>query len=282
MGGEFEGRAGDSRPRSSPQVNPKFLHQPFHQPIRGGGGQGQDKLGLRDAPLDKAGGLKHGGQVPLDFTGPAAGEQGDGEGLGVQVVPQQKGSPVREGRQGLPEGVAHVIHGHALGPVKVGLKGEDDHQAVGEARQGAHPVGAPGPDLGADVVQHRHPVISGQAGHPKVKVGKIHQDDQVRAGRFQDPADASEGLPDGGQVARDFHEAHHGQLRGGGENPHPLGAHFLTPHPEEPGIGTELPDGRHQPGGVVVTGGLPGDHEDLGGLIPGEKAKGRRPRPQPP
>ena len=79
----------------------------------------------------------------------------------------QEGPPVSEGRQGFPKGVAHVIHGHAPLPVEVGLKGEDDHQAVGEAGQGAHPVGAPGPDLGADVVQHRHPLVFGQAGHPE-------------------------------------------------------------------------------------------------------------------
>ena len=70
------------------------------------------------ALVDEAGGLKHGGQVPLDFAGPAAGEQGDGEGLRVQVMPQQKGPPVSEGRQGFPKGVAHVIHGHALLPGK--------------------------------------------------------------------------------------------------------------------------------------------------------------------
>ena len=60
------------------------------------------------ALVDEAGGLEHGGQVPLDFAGPAAGEQGDGKGLRVQVMLQQKGSPVREGRQGFPKGVAHV------------------------------------------------------------------------------------------------------------------------------------------------------------------------------
>ena len=188
---------------------------------------------MGDGLVDEFGGLKDNGQVPLDFAGPAAGEQGDGEGLRVQVMPQQKGAPVSEGRQGLPKGVAHVRNRHALLPVKIGLKGEDDHQAVGEAGQGADPVGAPGPDLGADVVQHRHPVVFGQAGHPEIEVGKIHQDDQVRPGRFQDAADAAQGLPDGGQVAHHFHETHHGQIRSGGENPHPLGGHRLAPHPEE-------------------------------------------------
>ena len=215
--------------------------------------------------MDEPGGLQHRGQVALDLAGPAPGEQGDGEGLRVQVVSPQKSPPIRKGRQSFPKGVADIIHGHALGPVKVGLEGKDDHQAVGEAGQGAHPVGPPGPDLGADVVQHRHPVVFGQAGHPEIEVGEINQNNQVRGRGFQDAADASEGLPDSGQVAHHFHEAHHGQLRGGGENPHPLGAHFLAPHPEELGVGAELPDGRHQPGGVVVPGGLPGDDEDSGG-----------------
>ena len=43
------------------------------------------------ALVDEVGGLKHGGQVPLDFAGPAAGEQGDGEGLRVQVMLRPKG-----------------------------------------------------------------------------------------------------------------------------------------------------------------------------------------------
>ena len=66
----------------------------LHQPRRGGGGQGQDELGLGNGLVDEFGGLKHNGQVPLDFAGPAAGKQGDGEGLRVQVMPPQKGSPV--------------------------------------------------------------------------------------------------------------------------------------------------------------------------------------------
>ena len=66
----------------------KFLHHPFHQPRRGGGGQGEDELGFGDGLVDEVGGLKDGGQVPLDFAGPAAGEQGDGEGLRVQAVPR--------------------------------------------------------------------------------------------------------------------------------------------------------------------------------------------------
>ncbi len=215
--------------------------------------------------MDELGGFKDDGQVPLDFAAPAAGEQGDGEGLRVQVMPQQKGPPVSKGGQGLPKGVAHVGNRHALGPVEVGLKREDDHQAVGEAGQGAHPVGAPGPDLGADVVQHRHPVVFGQAGHPEIEVGKIHQDGQIRRRGFEDLPDASQGLPDGGQVTHHFHETHHGQIRGGGENPHPLGGHRLAADTEERCARAGLPHGRHQPGGVVIAGGLPGDHQDAGG-----------------
>ena len=57
----------------------------------------------------------------------------------------------------------------------------------------------------------------------------------ARSGRrgFQDAADGAQGPPDGGQVAHHFQEAHHGQLRGGGENPHPLGGHGLAADAEE-------------------------------------------------
>ncbi len=93
---------------------------------------------------------------------------------------------------------------------------------------------------------------------------------------------AAQGLPDGGQVAHHFHEAHHGQLRGGGENPHPLGGHLLAPYPEELRVGAKLPDGRHQPGGMVVPGGLPGDHEDAGGILWGRGQGAFRKWPLPP
>ena len=94
--------------------------------------------------------------------------------------------------------------------------------------------------------------------------------------------EASQGLPDGGQVARHFHEAHHGQCRGRGENPHPLGGHGLAADAEERRVRAKLPHGRHQAGGMIVPGSLPGDHKDLGGLTPrgkrgrGEKGKGAK------
>ena len=45
----------------------------------------------------------------------------------------------------------------------------------------------------------------------------------------------------------------------------PWAAISSPPTPKNSASGQQLPDGRHQPGGVVIPGGLPGDDEDLGG-----------------
>ena len=252
-------------PQPSPQ---EIIHHPLHQSRRGGGGQGQDELGFGDGLVDKVRGLKDDGQMPFDFAGPAAGQQRYGEALRVQVMRGQEGFAVRQGRQGFPKGMAHVLHRHAALPVEVGLKGKDDHHAVGEAGDGPHPIGAPGPDLGADVVQHRHPPIFGQAGHPKVKVGKIHQDGQIRPLGFQGPADGRQRPPDRRQVFHHFQEAHHRQFRGVAEQTHPLPCQGLSAHAEKLRLRRRLPNSRHQPGRMVITRGFPGDDEDFGGLKP--------------
>ena len=220
---------------------------------------------MGDALADEFRGLEDNGQVPLDFAGPAAGEQGDGEGLRVQVMPQQKGPPVGKGRQGFPKGVAHVIHRHALLPVKVGLKGKDDHQAVGEAGEGAHPVGAPGPDLGADVVHHRHPVVSGQAGHPEIEVGKIHQDGQVRARSFQDAADARRACQMAGKWPTTSMRPTTANSEAGVRIRTPWARISSPPTPRNAAWG-RTPGWPPPAGGVVVPGGLPGDDEDSGGI----------------
>jgi hypothetical protein len=173
--------------------------------------------------------------VPLDFAGATAGQQGDGEGVRVKVMFGQKDAAIRQRWQGFPERMANVFHGHAAIFIKVGFKGENNHHAVGEPGNGPHPVGAPGPDLGADVIEHRHPEVFCQAGHPEVEVREIHQNGEIGAYGFQGPAEDRQGPPHRGQMPHHFHEPHHGQIGRGPQNADPLAFQGLAPHPEELG-----------------------------------------------
>ena len=98
------------------------------------------------------------------FRFPAPRREGQGRGArGSRPMPTPKELTAREIRQDLHEGVPHEVTGTPVA-VKVGLEGENHHHAVHQAGDGAHPVAAPGPHLGADVVHHRHPVPLGQPG----------------------------------------------------------------------------------------------------------------------
>ena len=158
----------------------------------------------------------------------------------------------------------HEGHRHALLPVKLRLEGEDHHHAVHQAGDGAHPVAAPGPHLGADVVHHRHPVPPGQPGRQEIKIRKIDEDGEGRAVPFQDAAHRLQGMDHGRQAFGHLGQAHHRQVFGPGHQPHTLGRQGLPADADKCRPRQALPQGRHQPGAVGVPGGLAGDDEDLG------------------
>ena len=59
------------------------------------------------------------------------------------------------------------------------LEREDDRQPVHAPRDRAYPAAPPGPDLRADVVEHRHAGPLGGAREPQVELGEVDQDAEV-------------------------------------------------------------------------------------------------------
>ena len=202
--------------------------------------------------------------MPRDFTPPAPRQEGQGEAPGVQAPCLQQQVSPREIRQGFHERVPHEGHRHPLLPVKFRLEGENHHQAVHQAGDGAHPVAAPGPHLGADVVHHRHLMPPGQPGRQEIEIREIDENGEGQAVILKDTVHRLQGMDHGRQAFGHLGQAHHRQVFGPGHQPHTLCRQGLPADAHKYRPRQALPQGRHQPGAVGVPGGLPRDDEDVG------------------
>ena len=153
---------------------------------------GKRELQVRELPGQKGRGPGEDGQQSLDLPLAASGEDAYAPGVAGGV---QNG--VRA--DGVQQGVADIVHGHAVAGIELDLEGQDTDEAVHMAAQEIDAAFAPGPELGTDVIDHGDVQALGDLGHAEMKVGGVDEHHDVRTKRGQT-------LPDGAQQSKDFRQ----------------------------------------------------------------------------
>ena len=67
----------------------------------------------------------------------------------------------------IQQGVPHIVDLHAVAGVEIHLERQDGDEPVHMLAQKAHPAFAPGPELGAYVIDDGNAQRAGDTGHPK-------------------------------------------------------------------------------------------------------------------
>ena len=162
-----------------------------------------------------------------------------------------------------------IVDTYAAPVIELDFKREDGDEAVHVAAQKIGPPLAPGPELGADVVDHGDAKAPGNARHAEMKVRGVDDHDDVRPGSLQLFLDRAKKLHDSGQLGQDLGESHDGQGFGFKPGFDPFLAHGRSGHAQNPSVGTLLAQGPGQKLAVQVAGGFSRVHPDRGRVLHG-------------
>ncbi len=199
---------------------------------------------------------------PLDFTQPAAGQQGQHRRVGRQVQRPPGGGAVRLQRHVVRHGVADEARIDAMAGVDGRFHREQAQHAVGAGADLLRALLAPGPDGGADVMHGADPALLEPALHAQVEVGGIDADEHIRPPGQHALAERTPQLQQAGQVAQYLGQAHHRQLARVEPGLATFAAHAIAADAGEFGVGPAFAQCGDEAGPQPVAGGLAGHQRD--------------------
>ena len=118
-------------------------------------------------------------QDSIHFIRPAAGQQRDRRLRGCQAEPAQKAFASLASLREIDERMADELHWHPAISIDLLLERKNHEHKIGNRANGFQASGAPGPDLGADVINDRHAEPFEVSCERKVEVGEIDRDERV-------------------------------------------------------------------------------------------------------
>ena len=202
------------------------------------------------------------GEVGSYFFPAAAGEQGNPDLGGVEVVLDCVGFAGDGRERGFGEGMADELGFDVASAVEGLLEGEDDEHLRDALLDPAEAGMLPRPELRGDEPDDRDARAVEVFGEAEVDVGKVDEDGYVGAVAPDGGDEAAVAGDDVRDVAKDFGDAHDSDVFGADGLLLAFETHFGAAETGEDGggeMGFELGD---EAGAVVVSGGFAGGEED--------------------
>ena len=161
------------------------------------------------------------------------------------------------------EGVADEGGVDVAGSVEGGFEGEDDEHLRDALLNPAEAAALPGPELGGDEPEDGDVEALELAGEAEVDVGEVDEDGGGGAGGLDVADEEPELGVDVGGVAKDFGDAHVGDVFGVDDAGLAGSLHVEAAEAGEGGLREFLFQGEDDLGAVKVSGGLAGGEEEV-------------------
>ena len=118
-------------------------------------------------------------QDSIHFIRPAAGQQRDHRLRGCQAEPAQKAFASLASLREIDERMADELHWHPAISIDLLLERKNHEHKIGNRANGFQASGAPGPDLGADVIDDRHAEPFDLRRETKVEVRRVEDNERI-------------------------------------------------------------------------------------------------------
>ena len=228
-------------------------------------GAREDELRRRRTSMNDTDGIEQPRQDRTHLVDAAPWEQRHHGPGRVKTEARQEGVARLRGLRDVEQRMAYPLDRDSGAPVDLFLEGKDDQHAIGDALHGLHPSRAPGPQLRADVVHHRHAEPSHRVCQPEIEVRVIDRHEHVRPGGLGMRQEPAIDRVRAGQHARHLEKARHRQTLKVGNQ---LGAGAAKPLAAETGNGRgwiDLEKFAGERAGVHVPGRLAAGNHDAHG-----------------
>jgi geranylgeranyl diphosphate synthase type II len=207
--------------------------------------------------------LEHEREIVTYLLTTATGKKGDARCIGEMIGTEESFSVRRRGVKELMHGIdgriAYVFDRIIQGAVKVFFKRKDAIHPVYVTADGTDTIAFPSPDLGRDVVTDGDmEVFFCEGGHLEVETGVIDENEEVGLVGEDIFLATPECGEDNREMQKDGDEPHIGSVAIMAEADAALGAHKVSSHETETGLGIGVPECTHEVGSVEITGGFAG------------------------
>ncbi len=206
--------------------------------------------------IETSSGREHRRQIQLDLLAAAAGQQRD--------LPRIPLHPDAAGVRPIGQRMPDELHLDPVPPVELALKRKDDQHLAHVALHQLDASFAPGPELRADVVNHRNTAAMQLPRQAEIELREIDQHGHVGTPPVDLGQQMTELAIDARQVRRHFGQPQHRNVPGVDHGLATGGAQTLPAQPEalDPCGRCQLAQSRQQRRAVHVAGGFAGgDHE---------------------
>ena len=196
------------------------------------------------------------------FLGPGAGEERQNRALGVETPPLAEHVSIRLRGLGLQERMSDKGRIRP-GPLqRLHLERQNQRQTVRIGGQLLRAAGPPGPDLRDDVVEHGDLTPAGSLRDSEIEASVIDRNHEIHDAAIHQSNEPLSKAVQKGESRDNLGDSHDGQPVEVGEKFDSLLPHAPAADAEELTPWPASPQGHDEARGVLITGGLAGEHQD--------------------